>query len=138
MEISQALLGMLLVAVYAVLWIVGPILLVSWFRNRREETTKRQIAVTDAIHGELGPIVSPEVKNPLWGPWQIRMAVPFTQPAAVGRILAVVDEMVSASSEMQPGQYQVVLTPTEESPMGKRQRGAGHPVRHWSRGPVVA
>ena len=138
METILTLLGMLMVLLYAILWIAGPILLTAWVRNRREETIKRQIALTDAIHENLGAIVSPEVQKPLWGPWQIRIAVPFTQPAVVGRILTVVDGMLSASSQMQPGRYQIILTSMEESLAGKRQWSPSQPVERWSRGAMAA
>jgi hypothetical protein len=93
----------------------GPGILADWFRNRRQETIMRQIAVTDAIDGRFGPIVAPVVQKPLWGPWRIRMAVPFTRPAAVGTILAIAHEVLAVADRMNPGRYEIVLTPKEDS-----------------------
>jgi hypothetical protein len=52
--------------------------------RRRDRRVARQIMVTDAIHKELGPVVAPLVRKPLWGPWQLEMAVPFARPGVVG------------------------------------------------------
>ena len=54
MGIPPILLGMLVVSVYAFLWIGIPILLTTWVRKQREEAIRLQIALTDAIHWEFG------------------------------------------------------------------------------------
>lgn len=137
MRIDQILLGAV-VPLYVFLWIGIPIVLADWLRKRRQETVKRQVALTEAIDGRLGAVVAPVVKKPLWGPWQVRLAVPFTQPAVVGRILAVVDEMLSASDPMLPDQYRIILTNREESIREKRQTQAGRPAETWSREAMTA
>lgn len=137
MRIDQILLGAV-VPLYVFLWIGIPIVLADWLRKRRQETVKRQVALTEAIDGRLGAVVAPVVKKPLWGPWQVRLAVPFTQPAVVGRILAVVDEMLSASDPMLPDQYRIILTNREESIREKRQIQAGRPAEPWSREAMTA
>jgi hypothetical protein len=111
----QTLLGTAVVSLLAFLWIGAPILLTTWLRKRRAETTRWQIALTDAIDGQLGMIVAPVVKRPLWGPWQIRLAVPFTRPSSAARILAVAHQALSAVEHASPGRYQIVLTPKPES-----------------------
>ena len=135
METYVGLLGFVVVSLYVTAWVIGPMVLTDWFRTRREEATKRQIAITDAIHGQVGPVVSPEVTKPFWGPWQIRMAVPFTQPTEVGRILAVVNGLLSATNQLD--QYQIVLTPREAHLSGNTPWNEKQPVK-WSRGTAVA
>ncbi len=137
MRIDQILLGAV-VPLYVFLWIGIPIVLADWLRKRRQETVKRQVALTEAIDGRLGAIVAPVVKKPLWGPWQVRLAVPFTQPAVVGRILAVVDEMLSASDPRLPDQYRILLTNREEPIRKKRETQAGRPAETWSRKAITA
>ena len=110
----QSLLGMAVVSLLAFLWIGAPILLTTWLRKRRQEAAQWQIALTDAIDGELGMIVAPVVKQPLWGPRQIQLAVPFTRPSAAGKILAVAHQVLSASDRVSPARYQIVLTPKSE------------------------
>jgi hypothetical protein len=137
MRIDQILLGAI-VPLYVFLWIGVPIILADWLRKRRQETVKRQVALTEAIDGRLGAVVAPVVKKTLWGPWQVRLAVPFTQPAVVGRILAVVDEMLSASDPMLPGQYRIVLTPRGEPIREKRGAQGGRSADTWSREAMTA
>jgi hypothetical protein len=72
--------------------------------RRRAERMARQVAVTDAIHRELGAIVAPVVDKPVLGPWRLRIPVPFERPALVARVLA-------AAGPALPGPVQVVLVP---------------------------
>jgi len=121
MGIGLMLLGMLVFWLFVFLWIGGPMVLLDWLRNRRQEAIRRQIALTEAIDGELGAVVSPVVKKPLWGPWQIQIAVPFSRPAAVGRILAVAHEVFSAADGTNQGRYRIVLTAKQEPNCKERE-----------------
>jgi hypothetical protein len=127
----QTLLGMTVVSLLAFLWIGAPILLTSWLRKRRQETVRRQIALTDAIDGELGMIVAPVVKQPLWGPWQVQLAVPFTRPAAAARILAVAHDVLSALDRVSPMGYQVVLTPKPEPVRPASETQVNRSAERW-------
>jgi hypothetical protein len=120
MNPSSLLLAAAMVALYVFLWIGAPILLLGWLRSRRQEAIQRQIALTDAIDARLGPIVSPVVTKPLWGPWQIRIAMPLTRPVPVGRILAIAHEVLSGVDQVDPGRYQIVLTPKEGAARNRR------------------
>jgi hypothetical protein len=106
-----AVLGVVLFSAFLALWFVGPFVFAGWARARREETVKRQIALTEAIHRDLGSLVSPVVRRPLWGPWQIRIAVPFSRPATVGSILALAHEAIAVGDWMNRDDYEIVLTP---------------------------
>ncbi len=90
--------------------VVGPMLLVDWSRKRRQEVIRRQIALTDALDGQFGAIVSPTVKKPLFGPWEIRIAVPILRSAAVARILSVVDTMFSGVEGTGSRPYRIFLS----------------------------
>ncbi|MCX5735218.1 MAG: hypothetical protein NTW68_12950 [candidate division NC10 bacterium] len=115
---------------YLFLWIGTPILLLDWFRSRRQEAIQRQIALTDAIDAQVGAIVSPVVTKPLWGPWRVRIAMPLTPPLPVGRILAIAHEVFSDIDRVNPGHYQIVLTPKERRPReGRMGRCALHVQR---------
>ena len=125
----QMTLGAMLVALYAFLWLGLPALFAARLRQRREAAAVRQIALTDAIHSQLGPIVSPVVSKPLRGPWQIRIAVPLTRPLVAGRLLTVVQQAL-ASDRTQREQYRIVLTFTpgpettrQASPSGRYRAG---------------
>ncbi len=116
MNPSSLLLAVAIVALYVFLWTGAPILLVGWLRSRRRDAIQRQIALTDAIDARLGPIVSPVVTKPLWGPWRVRIAMPLNRPVPVGRILAITHGVLSGIDRMNPGHYRIVLTPKERHP----------------------
>ena len=116
MNPGSLLLAVAMVALYVFLWIGAPILLVGCLRSRRQEAIQRQIALTDAIDARLGPIVSPVVTKPLWGPWRVRIAMPLTRPIPVSRILAITHGVLSGIDRVNPGHYQIVLTPKERRP----------------------
>ena len=87
---------------------VGALLVLAAWRDHREEAqVARQIRVTDAIADEVGAIVAPVVRRG-WGSWRVEIPAPLGRPAAVGRIVSVVDRTLRGS-----GRYEIVLTPQE-------------------------
>ncbi|HEY7141225.1 MAG TPA: hypothetical protein VIE44_14060 [Methylomirabilota bacterium] len=54
-------------------------------------------------------MVASFVHKGCWGPWQIKMAVPFERPAVVSRVLGIVHDAL----DRMPGRYELVLTPQE-------------------------
>ncbi len=58
-------------------------------RARREARYERQIAVTDAIHREMGAVAAPVVEKSLWGPERLRIVVDEDRPAQAARIVEV-------------------------------------------------
>jgi hypothetical protein len=116
----------------------GPMLLVDWSRNRREAAIGRQIALTDALDAQLGATVSSVVRKPLFGPWEIQIAVPVSRVAAVGRVLAIVGEVLSGGEGMSENSYRVVLSATQES-LGEARAHPARPLtKCWAGGPVAA
>jgi hypothetical protein len=90
---------------------VGVLLeLAAWRDRRRQAGIARQIALTDAIAGELGAIVAPVVTPALWGPWTVRIPVPFSRPLTVARILAITHRALARI----PDGYEIVLVSQEE------------------------
>ena len=58
-------------------------------QRRREEWVARQIALTDAIHRELGAVAAPDVTRSLTGTWTVSMRLPLHrdgQPFATVRV----------------------------------------------------
>lgn len=107
--------GMMLVSVAASLLlgfalVGGPMLLVDLSRKRRQTAIERQIALTDELDGQFGPIVAPVVKKPLFGPWEIQIAVPFLRSVAVARILSVVDNVFSGVDGTGSRSYRIFLS----------------------------
>lgn len=131
-------LGVVAVSLYGLLLVGGPMVLLDWLRNRRQEAIRRQIALTEAIDSRLGAIVAPVVKKPLWGPWQIQIAMPFARPATVGRILAVAHEVFSAADGTNPGRYRIVLTAKQEPNRKETETRRIQFTERWPGDTVVA
>ena len=113
----------------------GPMILVDWSRRRQREAIERQIALTDALDGRLGATVAPVVKKPLFGPWAIRIAVPFRDSATVARILPVVDEVFQDAGGTGSCPYRLFLGPMPDSLRGTC---APRAPKRWVGGPVAA
>ena len=77
--------------------------------HRRAEAAARQIAVTDAIHRQLGAVVAPTVEPRSWGPWRLTIPVPFEQPELIASVLGITHRTVAPHRPME-----IVLTPQEE------------------------
>lgn len=102
------LLGMAIAAT-PLLAIAGLLRLTEWMQSRRNARYARQIALTDAIHRELGAVTAPTVKPRRGGGWLVHMMVPFDRPAMVAAILGVTDR--AFASREASGELQVVLVP---------------------------
>jgi hypothetical protein len=111
----------------------GPMIVTDWSRKRREQVTARQIALTEALDGRLGAIVAPVVKKPLWGPWEIQIAVPFLRSAAVARILTVVGEVFSDFEGNGSSSYRVVLSAKQDPLRETREPRARGSAKRWAR-----
>jgi hypothetical protein len=101
--------AVILLTLSPILVVVALLELAAWRDRRRQVAVARQIAVTDAIAWEMGAIVAPEVKPALWGPWELRIAVPLSRPLVVGRIVAIADCVLARI----PDRHEIVLVPQE-------------------------
>jgi hypothetical protein len=116
----------------------GPMRLADWSRKRRQQETARQIALTDALDGQLGAIVSPVVRKPLFGPWQIQIAVPFHRSATVARILSVVDKVFPDVDGAGSRHYQIFLSAKPDSLRETRAPRTPRSTKRWARDPIPA
>lgn len=113
----------------------APMVLIDWWRSRRQETVWQQIALTDAIDARFGSIAAPLVMRPLWGPRKIRFAV---QPGEVEKAFMAAQEVISAAGRMNLGRYEIVLVPKPARARTTRKSGADRPVVRWSGDPKAA
>ena len=97
------------------------LLLPTWRARTRLLAIARQIAVTDAIHGELGAIVSPVVRHRLWGRWQLMIPVPFDDLDTVTHVVRTAYGAFDALERTKPGRFEIVLSP-QERPVPRRER----------------
>src|SRR5262245_14043183 len=76
--------------------------------SRRNADYVRQIALTDAIHQELGAAAAPEVRSQS-GEWMIRVSVPLERPSTVAAIVRIINRVFSEGAKARP--FRIVLTP---------------------------
>jgi hypothetical protein len=69
--------------------VAAVLLAVGRIDRARAARIARQVAVTDAIHRELGAVVAPVVKRRFGRDWRVEMAVPFESPAIVGHVVSI-------------------------------------------------
>src|SRR5258708_39453926 len=75
----------LLVALFPFGLLVAALKISNWRQHVRLAEIARQIAVTHAIHAELGAVVSPVVRRKLGRGWPLPIPVPLEPPdTAVG------------------------------------------------------
>ncbi|MBI4637303.1 MAG: hypothetical protein HY727_13225 [Candidatus Rokubacteria bacterium] len=80
----------------------------------RQEVVARQVAVTDAIHRELGAVVSPVVRKRPWGPWQVRIALPRGRRALAGSVLSITHGALASASGARGNPLEVLLVSRDE------------------------
>ncbi|MGH6720230.1 MAG: hypothetical protein ACREER_13025 [Alphaproteobacteria bacterium] len=98
--------------------------LVESARAVRWDATLRQIALTDAIHRDLGAVVAPTVTRGLFGRWRVRVAVPFEQPALVGRVLEIAHDTAARYATVGGRAWEFVLVAQAPAPTWRRYRCA--------------
>jgi hypothetical protein len=92
-------------------------------QRRREQRVARQIALTDAIHRELGAVAAPEVTRSLTGQWTVSMRLPPERAATVGVLTRLTQDVFRRLDRQDPPRLRLVLIPQVTRP--------------WSRGRVV-
>jgi hypothetical protein len=75
--------------------------------------------VTDAVHAELGAVVSPVVRRKLGRGWRLTIPVPFDRPDTVIQVVSAAYAVFSAPERTSPGHFEIVLTP-QENPVPRR------------------
>ena len=95
-----------------------------WMAGRRERA--RQVALTDAIHRELGAVVAPVVTRRLGRGWRVGIAVPFESPAIVARVVAIAHATMFRDGATK---FEIVLTAQtpHARPLGRSERARTSP-----------
>jgi hypothetical protein len=106
-------LASLAVMLTPVLTLVLIFVLAGRARRVREGALARQVAVTDAIHRELGAIVAPFVTRVREGGWQALIAVPFERPAVVERVIVIARATLARLDPARADHIRIVLIPQE-------------------------
>lgn len=104
------------VAMIPFLTVAGLLGLSGHLRRREDDRINRQIAVTDAMHRELGAAAAPEVRRDWLGGWTVSAAVPFEQEKAVAAVARIVHEFFATFYPKDVPRLRVLLTPRERTP----------------------
>jgi hypothetical protein len=94
------------VAVFlAIPWliVVGLVRLIDRVERARLEVVRRQMMLTDAIHGEFGAIVAPVLAKRGSGRWRIFMALSPQDLALAGRLTAIAHQVLRATGAADEG-----------------------------------
>ena len=91
--------------------VAAVLLAVGRIEPARDARIARQVAVTDAIHRELGAVVAPLVKRRFGRDWRVEIAVPFESPAIVGCVVAIAHRAMLRAGER--GRLELALTAQE-------------------------
>lgn len=110
-------------ALFPIALMIGALLFAERRARRRLAECARQVAVTDAIHAELGAIVAPVVRRRPGGRWQLAIPVPFDDLDAVGRVVRAAYRGFDAPERAVPGRFEIVLSPQEKF-APRRERAA--------------
>jgi hypothetical protein len=117
---EQAALGQVTVgiamALVPFLAIAGLLALSEHLRRREEVRVNRQIAVTDALHRELGAVAAPEVRRDWLGGWTVSVAVPFDQEDTVAAVARIVHDFFATFHPRDVRRLRVLLIPRERTP----------------------
>ena len=99
--------------------LIAALKLSSWRQRTRLDEIARQIAVTDAIHAELGAVVSPVVRRTLGHGWRLTIPVPLDRPDTVMQVVSAAYGVFSDPERTRSRRFEIVLTP-QERPVPRR------------------
>ena len=89
---------------------------------RRDARNARQIALTDAIHRELGAVAAPMVSRRPGGGWLVSMAVPLDRPRTTAAIVRITERMFASDRGGDP--LRILLTPAATRPASSASGGS--------------
>ena len=87
--------------------------------RRRDARVARQIALTDAIHRELGAVAAPNVRRTWSGEWVVSMRLALAREGTVGTITRITNDFFRRLDRQDPPRLRVVLIPQEPRPAGR-------------------
>ena len=121
-----ALLTALVVLAIPFLAVSALLVLAERREDRRQLARDRQIALTDAIHWELGAVAAPTVTRLPRGGWRVSIPVPLDRLQVVAAILRVT--VCHFAAEKRAERLEIVLTPPFRGWSPVAQPQASRPV----------
>ena len=102
-------LGLLIVLLVPVSVIVALSMLIEARQRARTHVLGCQIALTDAVHAELGAVVAPVVEKRILRPWRVIFAMPSMRGGDVSRLVSITDRVLAAELAA-PNDLHIVFT----------------------------
>jgi uncharacterized RDD family membrane protein YckC len=110
------------IALTPFLVVIALLRLADFVSARREASLGRQIALTNAIHRELGAVAAPVVSRGPGGGWLVSMAVPLDRPGTTAAIVRITVRMFApAGGGADP--LRILLTPAATRPVAGASAG---------------
>lgn len=109
----------IMIALIPFLAIWGLLRLARAVEQRRDDRVARQIALTDAIHRELGAAAAPNVRRTWSGEWVVSMRLALAREGTVGTITRITNDLFRRLDRQDPPRLRVVLIPQEPRPAGR-------------------
>jgi hypothetical protein len=103
------------IALFPFALLIAALGLSAWRQRTRLDEIARQIAVTDAIHAELGAVVSPVVHRTLGRGWRLTIPVPLDRPDTVTQVVSTACGVFSEPERTRSGRFEIVLKPQESA-----------------------
>ena len=120
------------IALTPFLVVIALLRLADFVSARREAIHARQIALTDAIHRELGAVAAPVVSRRPGGGWLVSMAVPLDRPGTTAAIVRITERMFAPDGRGVDA-LRILLTPAAARPVTGASAGpSGRRVGSWA------
>ena len=107
----------IMIALVPFLAVWGLLALSSRAASAREARVARQIALTDAIHRELGAVAAPDVRRGVTGRWIVSVHLPLQREALVGAVGRITHDLFRRLDRVETPQVHLVLIPQEPRPL---------------------
>src|SRR5262245_4548776 len=106
------------------LGVIGLLLLVTRSQRAREALVAQQIAVTEAIHRELGAVVAPSMVKSTWGSPRLVIPIALEHPNLVAAVLRIADRVLRGWNGGAGRRLQIVVVPRPDAPSAGMRRAA--------------
>jgi hypothetical protein len=83
----------------------------------RNVRVARQIALTEAIHRELGAVAAPEIQRGWTGRWTVSVRLPLQREGLVGAISRITHDLFRRLDRQEIPRVRLVLIPQEVRPL---------------------
>ncbi|HEY7250392.1 MAG TPA: hypothetical protein VIG37_07840 [Methylomirabilota bacterium] len=103
----------IMIALVPFLAVWGMLALSNRVARARSARVARQIALTEAIHRELGAVAAPEVRRGWTGYWTVSVRLPLQREGLVGAVGRITYDLFHRLDRQETPRVRLVLIPQE-------------------------